>query len=195
MYLASISQGNLPPYGEVKSLLLGGRCNLGFYMEREEFIGRLGFSLVTQEIVDYIVGYRRPVLSIGCGSGFVEHVLTQSGCMVVATDNYARQYSREWEPGFISIENISAQDAVCKYHGYDVFVSWPCYAEQWAYEAAKNMKVGNYLYYIGEGYGGCTADDDFHDLLYTDFVLQENTPSLPQFSGLHDEFFHYIKVK
>jgi hypothetical protein len=64
---------------------------------------------------------------------------------------------------------------------------WPAYAEGWA-AAALAVFRGSRLIYTGEGNGGCTADDAFHDLLDRDWSLHAEI-DIPQWWGLHDGLF------
>jgi hypothetical protein len=75
--------------------------------------------------------------------------------------------------------------AVLDYPDRDVLVVWPTYADPWAHEAIVEMRPGRTLYYVGEGGGGCCADDWFHDLLKCGFINGREV-SLPQWYGLHD---------
>jgi hypothetical protein len=60
------------------------------------------------------------------------------------------------------------------------------------------MRPGQYLLYIGEGHGGCTADDGFfestcdHQVLF-DEAFNKVSKSFVQFVGLHDMPELYLK--
>lgn len=71
-----------------------------------------------------------------------------------------------------------------------LFLCWPPYDEPMAYEALKAFK-GQYLWYIGEDEGGCTAGDDFFQLLDSQWELIETCPEFYSWSGLHDELRLY----
>ena len=51
---------------------------------------------------------------------------------------------------------------------------------------------GKYVIYIGEGYGGCTADDLFHSELKNKYNLI-NEIYIPQWDGIHDSLYIYEK--
>jgi len=61
---------------------------------------------------------------------------------------------------------------------------WPSYGETWATEALGAYQ-GDTCIYVGEGRGGCTADDRFHQMLHEEWSLAE-TVAIPQYLGLHD---------
>ena len=69
---------------------------------------------------------------------------------------------------FTHIEVMDAIDAIKKFGKEVEFIimSWPPYNEPIAYEVLKTMREVNpnlKLIFIGEDYGGCTADDNFFD--------------------------------
>lgn len=79
-----------------------------------------------------------------------------------------------------------------------VVMTWPNYAESLAYRIARKMVKGQYLIYQGEGRGGCTGDDRFHDYLETDFTRLELREKMlnhkhVNFDGIHDKWHVYIK--
>jgi len=45
---------------------------------------------------------------------------------------------------------------------------------------------GQTVIFVGEGWGGCTGDDLFHDHLSSDFEKVEDYYDLPQWEGIHD---------
>lgn len=80
-----------------------------------------------------------------------------------------------------------------------VLLSWPPYLEEFAFEVAKKMALGTILIYNGEGWGGCTGDDLFHEYLEDRFTVMEDiTDQLDlhhaRFSGIHDRWTVYRKV-
>lgn len=136
-----------------------------------------------------------PLLEVGSGTGIVAKVLTKFGADVVATDAYP---SFSWKTmkwnnkypfdvgSYFRVKQIEAHKAVQKYHR-NVLMCWPCYNKDWAFKAAQH--ITGHLIYIGENNGGCCADEDFFNLLYTEFELIEEQDK-PQWYGLHD----YISV-
>lgn len=61
---------------------------------------------------------------------------------------------------------------------------WPPYATSMAFDTLNNFK-GNLLIYVGEGYGGCTGDDAFHEKLEEEWDLSEEV-EIPQWAGIND---------
>jgi hypothetical protein len=79
---------------------------------------------------------------------------------------------------------VGRKDAVNKYMMPGLFMCWPEYAADWAYKALMRFQ-GDHLVYVGEGYGGCTADDNFHKELNENWD-EVQLIALPQWFGLHD---------
>jgi hypothetical protein len=68
---------------------------------------------------------------------------------------------------------------------------WPTYAAPWAARLLETEQP-EFVLYIGEGGGGCTADDRFHELLdsgYDEIVCCD----IPTWPGIHDRVFMYQK--
>ena len=71
-------------------------------------------------------------------------------------------------------------------------MSWPPYDEPIGAEVAKRMLPGSVLFYIGEGYGGCTGCDQLHAILNEQFDRLDNV-HIPRFDGMHDSLMIYRK--
>jgi hypothetical protein len=65
-----------------------------------------------------------------------------------------------------------------------MFLCWPPYDTRMAEEALRAY-AGNAVVYVGEGYGGCTANDAFHERLKADFECVYSV-ELPRWFGIHD---------
>jgi hypothetical protein len=77
-------------------------------------------------------------------------------------------YQKELFFAMHKLGHVSQRDrhhtAVQKYQTDVLYVNWPSYAESWATDALKEFK-GEFVVFIGEGAGGCTADDEFFQIL------------------------------
>lgn len=79
-----------------------------------------------------------------------------------------------------------------------VLMTWPNYNENLAYRIARKMVPGQWLVYNGEGRGGCTGDDQYHELLDTEFErFEEFEDALNEhhvrFYSIHDRWYIYRK--
>jgi hypothetical protein len=61
---------------------------------------------------------------------------------------------------------------------------WPCYDSPFAQQAIKAFE-GDVVAYVGEGMGGCTGDDAFHDTL-RDAWDETTHCCIPRWNGMHD---------
>ena len=160
--------------------------NFGFYVPTAEFVFEL--KKIHKKV-------NKPILSVGCGSGYLERVLINSGVETIATDLYIKDNRYSWGSTIWmpQAECISAQDAIKKYPGCPVLMSWPCYDKDWSYDAIKEMTKDQYLIYIGESFGGCTGTDAFHLELFDNFTDSEIRVPAVQFRGIHDRVHINIK--
>lgn len=136
-----------------------------------------------------------PFLEIGSGSGYWAYEMTARGIDIIPTDRdpadphwfNPERGGKQWCPIF----KISAEKAVEMYDRPGLLVCWPSYSQSWAHESLKKFR-GKNVVYVGEGYGGCTADDGFHEELIAnwDEVLDL---SIPQWWGLHDRLWVYTR--
>lgn len=142
----------------------------GKYIDiRNKYINKFGFPLFAENWVKPLAKWigNRPCLEIMAGSGYLSYALNKYGVNIKATDNYSWQKKLDMTQKYYRVENMDAVEAVLKY-GKDVkFVicSWP-YMDNTAFRALMAMERVNFncrMIYIGEGYAGCTADDNFFE--------------------------------
>lgn len=74
-----------------------------------------------------------------------------------------------------------------------IIMSWPDYTKPFAYNIWQNMRKSQTLIYIGEGYGGCTADDDFHKTVQKYEIKTNLNENFHAFYTVHDKIFVYKK--
>jgi len=138
---------------------------------RQRFIERYGFSHPSGNMLRGLYGAFKhtPILSIGSGCAFFENILQKMDMNVIVTDPGLTHQN----PGmrqFCSVENLTANDAITKYSDVNVLmINWPDYDNEWAFLAlelfSEKATSESRVVYCGEGDGGCTADQAFHDLL------------------------------
>lgn len=71
-----------------------------------------------------------------------------------------------------------------------MLLCWPPYDSPMAFDALSAFR-GQYLFYIGEGAGGCTADDDFFDLLDEKWELVTICEDFYSWAGIRDNLHLY----
>jgi hypothetical protein len=123
------------------------------------------------------------ICEIGAGSGYWLGLLKDMGIDTVGYDDQSShledRHRGRWHP----LIKGGAEKAG-HHKNKALFLCWPPYNTPMAHEALKAYR-GDRLVYIGEGYGGCTGDDDFHDLLEKEWEV-EYYPVIPQWPGIHD---------
>ena len=149
---------------------------------RDLYIRVYGFVRLSEEFVNALAEYLKgkKVLSIMSGSCTLERHLFDRGIDIICTDNnewvdkpngdLPSKYSA-WNSDFAKehLEKLEACEAIRKY-GRDVdyvLCAWPPYTSPAATNAIRTMnevRFGLPMIYIGEGDGGCCADDEFFAL-------------------------------
>jgi hypothetical protein len=66
---------------------------------------------------------------------------------------------------------------------------WPTYDAPWSSQLLAKV-MPEFVLYIGEGGGGCTGDDKFHEILASDYkdILEVD---IPQWPGIHDRVWMF----
>jgi hypothetical protein len=128
----------------------------------------------------------RKCLEIMAGQGMLSKALQDEGVNIIATDK--KNISTD---AWTNVERLDCLKAIQKY-GKDVDLivcSWPPYDEDSAYKVLTLMREVNpqlMMIYIGEGCGGCCADNQFFETAeWIDdssfYAAVENFSSLPSF--------------
>lgn len=162
-------------------------------MARPQYNRKYGFPYITKECaqaLSALIG-SEPTLDAGSGTGFISQEL----CRLNPT---AQVVAAEWDGekgyGFAEIfKRDHHGDAVALLPGQFRFVllSWPNYDSPFALNVANAMAPGQILIYQGEHQGGCTANDDFFEVLEREWdLLPKPTSTLNQhhhqFAAIHD---------
>jgi hypothetical protein len=161
--------------------------------KRDNFRSGTSWHLPSQNIIDSIVKYG-PILSVGAGFGYTESLAKSQGADIISTDISPDKDNKWCHKGkyHCEVEKLSAIEAIQKYPDRNVFMAWPPYDHPMAYEVVSEMKIGNYLIYIGEGHGGCTGDDRFFENLYEEFEEIEEV-DMASWWGINDYCAVYRK--
>ena len=159
---------------------------------RHEFIAKFGFAVITHEVIELLRGYQ-PLLEIGAGSGYWSYELQQAGIDSIATDsNTGKYYHRfvagredgNWKEKYTNVEVLTARRAIMKYPNRNLLTVWPDYDAPWTTGMLRAFE-GEYVIYVGEGTGGCTGSEKFHEMLETEYNDIADL-TIPQFDGIHD---------
>jgi hypothetical protein len=173
---------------DVPVVEIGGVKLTGSLAERHRrmlFIRRYAFAVPTPASIDRIGNFAEggPILELGAGRGLWAHLLRAAGQPVIATDPWRN--AEQWT-------DVACADAIVALERQpaDVLMFiWPSLGRPWAADALRRFE-GRQVMYIGEGRGGCTADDAFHDFLAVEFT-EVATFDIPQWLGVHDRLHFY----
>ena len=181
----------------VEDISEGFMGNLTSYVLREHAIKYMGFALLTKKFTRSLAKYigDKKCLEIMAGQGCLSKSLQDEGVDIIATDNYSWSGRLNMNETWTDIEDIDCLEAIIKY-GKEVsyiLCSWIPYQDSIGYKALKLMHEINpdcKMIVIGEGYGGCTADDLFFEHIKT---VEENEEFMNNFKSwyhIHD----YVSV-
>jgi hypothetical protein len=153
------------------------------YAERRILIARFAWAIPNEKALETIARHA-PILELGAGSGYWAFLLHQMGVDILAYDKKpvgarGERHKRGWGPVLRGTANKAKE-----HPDRSLFLCWPPYNTPFAYDALCQHR-GQTVIYVGEGRGGCTADDAFHDELLKNWEEVE-TVDLPQWPGIHD---------
>ena len=175
---------------------------------RDLLIGRYSWAIPNQKALEAITKWSpHGLVEIGAGGGYWGYLLRQR--MHLKCNMY------DLTPGEHHMEgkDLTMWTDVCKGSverldnwglGKTLFLCWPCYNDSWAYEALLKWQLATSpaVIYVGEGHGGCTADDQFHNLLSNveDCEHGKNkyhhveSVTIPNWDGIHDTLTVYENI-
>jgi hypothetical protein len=168
------------------------------FQYRFNYIQQYGFVFVSWDWIEPLVQWigSKKCLEVMSGKGTLSYALRKKGVDVIATDDFSWAKKEEfssWKTTYTEIENIDAVEAVNKY-GKDIdilIMSWP-YMDNTAYIIIKKLNEINpnaLVVYIGEGYGGCTANSNFFDCfeeIEDEFFNNQVTRKYKSFPSIYD---------
>lgn len=159
---------------------------------REKYIKDFSFAIPNDNVIDYLAN-NGPWIEIGCGRAYWAHLIQQKTSLdyVIPVDNFSWKEFFNFEKVFTPIIQGN-EDIIKAFPDRNLLLIWPPYLSPMAYNAAKLLKKDKLLFYIGEGYGGCTADDNFHEYLESNFEEIEHDKGIQRWPGLHIEQWYGI---
>lgn len=162
---SDVGLGKVISFNETPKLNYNDRC---FYTT--EF----SWGSISQEQIEILSKWLegKSLIEVMSGTGYLSYQLNKMspiGFKHVAYDNRSWTKCKEsnfHKPFFGSKKNCF----MAPIKKFDVVLMvWPMYDVNHAYRIANKMISGQYLIYQGEHYGGCCADDQFFDLLESEF--------------------------
>lgn len=165
---------------------------LAAYQLRHTSVREYAFAVPTPEAVRQILQIAPRIVDFGAGTGYWAKILTAAGGDVVAIDNVQpgtlNSYMDGQEIGkWFPVQHGNVSDLAC-HSDRALLLCWPPYNDSTASDAVKAWG-GNVVIYIGEGWGGCTADDSFFELMKAEFEDGDDI-DIPHWYGVRD----YIQI-
>lgn len=165
-------------------------------LDRMTLCKTFAFSIISPSDVQWIqkLTGERGIVEINAGRGYWAWQLEQEGVNVAAYDPHVPGESNEYfvTPG--TFTNVMRRDhTAVELHPDRVMMTvWPDYGGSYAAEALK-LYAGDMVIYAGEGYGGCTADDEFFDILESDWEWLSSAPNHVTWFGIHCRLEAYVR--
>ncbi len=158
---------------------------------RSELVSKYAWAIPNAEAIAAIVAFAPRIVEIGAGSGYWAMLLRQAGADVLAYDKHLPTSQGGWDftRSYVDVQ-IADHRIAAKHPDRALFLCWPPYDDLMAANALDHY-AGNQLIYIGEGMGGCTADDQFWRKL--DEWEEQETIYIPCYDGLHDCLGFYLR--
>ena len=128
---------------------------------RYELAAKYAWAIPSTKAIELIRKYL-PITEIGAGSGYWAHLIGGDiTCHDIMKSHFT--FTEKYHPIIYDGEPDLSKT---------LFFCWPPYEDPMAYNYLKKH-TGEYVIYIGEGRGGCTADHDFHDYLDSHYTRVE----------------------
>jgi hypothetical protein len=156
-----------------------------WFGKRQHLVDEYSWAVPNDDVLAYLNNFDY-ITEVGAGSGYwakciEEHnVYTHQNCTVTATD------SNPPDDTYTTVYEESAQEVTDDV----VLLVWPPVNSMMAASALSHEP--NHVLYVGEGRGGCTANDLFFNLIEDEYGLVE-TIDTPSYAGVHDNFYHYVR--
>lgn len=167
---------------------------------RYELCSTYAWSIPDPATITFVVEHCGPkVIEMGAGTGYWAWQLSQRGVDVLAYDESPPDLrANKFHPVTLTEEGISGRPTTTwhpvlagtpttvpmVYPDRTLLLCWPPYGESMAADALAAYG-GPTLIYVGEGYGGCTGDDTFHQALEREWhEVAYHRPVT--WSGIHD---------
>jgi hypothetical protein len=157
------------------------------FRARDHFVRRFAWAVPTDEALQAIAKFS-PIVEIGAGTGYWAWLLRRDyNVDILPYDHEPPQNSTEnhyrHTRTFVPVLKGGPRKAK-QFPQHALFLCWPPYRTSMADDCVR-LYAGKHVIYIGEGHGGCNANDAFFERLEKDFEKIDDI-AIPQWNGLHD---------
>ena len=168
----------------------------GLFQSRKTLCKVFGWAVPNQAALDAILAFSEgSIVEIGAGRGYWAALLKLMGADIRAYDEKpphraANYYCADELESIVSVYHpvkFGGPEMVQYFSDRTLLMIWPSYSEPWAYEATRLFHElgGTKVIHVGEGWGGCTADDGFFQ--YIDHHKSDiDHVDIPTWYGIRD---------
>lgn len=161
------------------------------FFARDAFVENFSWAVPStkaiQEICNFAAG--ELILEVGAGNCFWAFLIRKNGQRIVASDDLSSLGSTTDNSFIPEMFVMNGVDAIQRFQTNVLFMCWPGFEDPMAANCLRAF-TGNKFIYIGEGRDGCTADDEFFDLLEKDWNKVGHV-DIPTWVGIHDSLSFY----
>lgn len=186
--IAAACDGESNPYLEAFLYVTEKSASLSWFSAREKMVRHYSWAVPNQAAVDALCAWA-PLVELGAGTGYwsmlVRDKVGYDAVYAYDSEPVPNRYAGRHWTGVLN----GGPEAVAAYPDRTLLLCWPAYDTQFADDCLRHY-TGRRVVYVGEGEGGCTGDDAFHDRLGRDFELVGDV-DIPQWFGIHDRVWLY----
>lgn len=159
--------------------------------KRQGLVGKYSFAIPDEFALQKLVELS-PVIEIGAGLGYWTNLVNKMGGKVICYDDNSWELTKLHKPytEINPIQKLNKDDFFVS----SLFLCWPPMEEMSETYLKMYMENGGQtVIYVGEGWGGCTANDEFFEIIENNFkpILRHR---IPQWEGIHDEFCIFTRA-
>lgn len=154
-----------------------------WFGERKHLVEEYSWAVPTKDVIQYCAQFDG-LLEIAAGNGYWASLVKEMDGDIQATDKSPP------EDTYTEVEQATWQNLIGEIRERPVLMVWPPYDEGVAAGVARQSP--NHILYVGEPRGGCTGEDEFFDIVESQYGLVGKL-DIPSYAGIHDDFFHYSR--
>lgn len=160
---------------------------------RDSLVARYAWAIPNDNAIQLLAGMG-PIIEMGAGNGYWASLIVGAGVKIEPYDAKPGQHHFAATPRAVWYPVIDGgpDQITVRHRDHVLLLVWPPYGGELACDAlTRYLEVGgNTVVFVGEGNGGCCADDRFFDLLESRFE-EVGDASIPQWDGIHDSLIVY----
>ncbi len=162
------------------------------HLQRSSFTSNFSWAIPSISAIHKICEFAadQPILEVGSGLGLWAGLIQARGGKIIPTDSFTT-HGTSMDRTFIHVQQMDGVSAVKNIQTPVLFMCWPGYRDPMAENALRTF-TGDKFIFVGEGHDGCTATEEFFDLLYKDWEYVEDS-EIPSWGGIYDSLSFYIR--